>query len=41
MVFKEWLDGVHLSVHYLRVHLNEYTYRFNRRRKKKGILGIY
>jgi len=37
MMFKAWLRGVHHSVNYLQAYINEYTYRFNRRKMKEGI----
>ena len=37
MMFKSWLRGTHHSVMYLQPYINEYTYRFNRHKMKKGI----
>jgi len=37
MMFKAWLRGTHHSVQYLQAYIDEYTYRFNRHKMKKGI----
>lgn len=37
MMFKAWLRGTHHSVKHLQAYVDEYTYRYNRHKMKKGI----